>query len=98
MIFQDGAGSFRVPVVFANLIHKKEMPVTIGIFISPGILPAHGASGQARFYRGCQYDAVTGRYARFPIEEIPPEVGKSYSLTAAPMAPFPGLPRAGIAR
>src|SRR5262245_13203691 len=42
MIFQDGGsyvntnGPFRVPVVFDNLIHKKEMPVTIGILINPG--------------------------------------------------------------
>ena len=44
MVFQDGAGyvgeagEFRVPVVFDNLIHKGEMPVTIGIFINPGHL------------------------------------------------------------
>ena len=42
MVFQDGivyvneTGDFRVPVVFDNLIHEKEMPVTIGIFINPG--------------------------------------------------------------
>src|SRR5437588_1577222 len=42
MVFQDGRsyvdpkGSYRVPTVFDNLIHKKEMPVTIGIFINPG--------------------------------------------------------------
>ena len=42
MVFQDGhayvkeEGDFRVPIVFDNLIHKKEMPVTIGIFINPG--------------------------------------------------------------
>src|SRR5207253_5969743 len=34
MVFQDGKGyvdakgAFRVPIVFDNLIHKKEMPVT----------------------------------------------------------------------
>src|SRR5689334_18807915 len=45
MVFQDGGsyvdrkGSFRVPTVFDNLIHKKKMPVTIGIFISPGVFP-----------------------------------------------------------
>jgi enterochelin esterase family protein len=38
MVFQDGhayvneAGDFRVPIVFDNLVHKKEMPVTIGVF------------------------------------------------------------------
>jgi len=42
MVFQDGHtyvaenGDFRAPVVFDNLIHKGEMPVTIGIFINPG--------------------------------------------------------------
>src|SRR5215510_1586949 len=46
MIFQDGGGyvstngSYRVPTVFDNLIHKKEMPVTVGIFINPGVMPA----------------------------------------------------------
>ena len=90
MVFQDGAGFVnetghsRVPIVFDNLIHKGEMPVTIGIFISPGILPARNASEQARFYRSYEYDAVTGRYARFLIEEILPEVGKSYNLTTDP--------------
>jgi sugar lactone lactonase YvrE/enterochelin esterase-like enzyme len=90
MIFQDGstfvneAGAFRVPIVFDNLIHQKEMPVTIGIFISPGILPGRNDTEQGRFYRSFEYDAVTGRYARFLIEEILPTVGKSYSLTNDP--------------
>src|SRR5438045_3799388 len=48
MIFQDGGGyvsekgSFRTPIVFDNLIHKKEMPVTIGIFLQPGTVPGSG--------------------------------------------------------
>src|ERR1700684_4343610 len=42
LVFQDGQraiapnGSLRVPQVMENLIAKKEMPVTIGIFITPG--------------------------------------------------------------
>src|SRR5579872_487209 len=46
MIFQDGGGyiaedgRWRVPIVFDNLINRHEMPVTIGIFINPGVLPA----------------------------------------------------------
>src|SRR3954452_24931170 len=38
MVFQDGErfvradGAWRVPVVFDNLIHQREMPVTIGVF------------------------------------------------------------------
>jgi len=42
MVFQDGHayvdpnGQFRATVVMDNLIHKQQMPVTIGIFIDPG--------------------------------------------------------------
>jgi enterochelin esterase family protein len=94
MVFQDGHayvdehGDFRVPVVFDNLIAKKEMPVTIGIFIDPGnkIAPsdktdkspgnAWGASN-----RSFEYDTLSDQYARFLLEEILPEVGKEYKLT-----------------
>ena len=46
MVFQDGKGSVdengrsRIPIVFDNLIAKHDMPVTIGIFIDPGVLKA----------------------------------------------------------
>lgn len=30
---------YNAPTVFDNLIHKREMPVTIGIFIAPGDAP-----------------------------------------------------------
>jgi len=44
MIFNDGGGYVNekrgaAPIVFDNLIHRKEMPVTIGIFINPGSVP-----------------------------------------------------------
>jgi enterochelin esterase-like enzyme/sugar lactone lactonase YvrE len=86
MVFQDGAnyinkdGSWRVPVVFDNLIHKHEMPVTVGIFINPGVVPASSESALPRFNRSFEYDAVSDRYARFLLEEILPEVGKSWNL------------------
>jgi len=86
MVFQDGVnyinkdGSWRVPVVFDNLIHKGEMPVTVGIFISPGVVPAPSESALPRFNRSFEYDAVSDRYVRFLLEEILPEVGKSWNL------------------
>jgi gluconolactonase len=86
MVFQDGGnyvkedGSWRVPVVFDNLIHRKEMPVTIGIFIDPGVVAPVTPDAQPRFNRSFEYDSVTDRYARFLIEEILPEVGKQYTL------------------
>ena len=90
MVFQDGSGlvnetgAWRVPIVFDNLIHKGEMPVTIGIFISPGTLPARNETEQARFYRSFEYDAVTGRYAHFLADEFLPAIGKMYNLTSDP--------------
>jgi gluconolactonase len=90
MVFQDGVGfvtdtgSWRAPIVFDNLIHKREMPPTIGIFINPGVLPALSPDSQARFNRSFEYDALGDRYARFLIEEILPEVGKEYTLSNNP--------------
>ena len=36
---QDGI-QWNAPTVFDNLIHRQEMPVTIGVFIRPGIVKA----------------------------------------------------------
>jgi len=90
MVFQDGAGyvkedgNWRVPVVFDNLIAQGEMPVTVGIFINPGVVPAASESALPRFNRSFEYDAVSDRYARFLIEEILPEVAKTLNLTSDP--------------
>lgn len=90
MVFFDGGGfisdtgTWRAPVVMDNLIHKGEMPVTIGIFINPGVMPALAANQQARYNRSYEYDAIGDRNARFLIEEILPEVAKQYILSANP--------------
>lgn len=91
MIFQDGGGfvsptgSFRVPIVFDNLIHKGEMPVTIGVFINPGVMPAlTPESAQNRYNRSYEYDALGDRYARFLAEEMLPEIAKSYNISKDP--------------
>lgn len=90
MVFQDGGtyvsetGAFRVPIVFDNLIHKKEMPVTIGIFINPGVIPPAEQGKQPQRNRSFEYDSLSDQYARFLLEEILPEVGKSYNLTDDP--------------
>ena len=90
MVFQDGGGmvtetgSWRVPTVFDNLIHKGEMPLTIGIFVNPGVLPAASPNQQSRYNRSYEYDALGYRYAQFLIEEILPEVAKRYNLSKDP--------------
>jgi len=90
MVFQDGSayvntnGQFRVPIVFDNLIARKEMPVTIGIFINPGEIPAAEAGKQPRRNRSFEYDTLSDQYARFLLEEILPEVAKTHNLTTNP--------------
>ena len=90
MVFQDGqgfmgeTGQYRVPVVFDNLIHKGEMPVTIAIMINPGVIPPAAADAQPRRNRSYEYDRVSDDYARFLFDEILPEVSKTYKLTDDP--------------
>jgi enterochelin esterase family protein len=75
MVFQDGQGvKDFVPTVFDNLIAKKEMPVTVGIFIQPGAFE----SGKSN--RSFEYDTLSDQYARFLLEEILPEVEKTVKL------------------
>lgn len=87
MVFQDGGnyanltGQFRVPTVFDNLIHRKEMPVTIGVFINPGNIPATKESARPRSNRSFEYDTVSDQYARFLLDEMLPAIGKEYKLT-----------------
>jgi enterochelin esterase-like enzyme len=80
MVFQDGEdyvdteGEVRVPTVFDNLIHKGEMPVTIGVFVSPG------GTKNVCDNREVEYVTLSDTYARFLLEEILPDVGKDYNL------------------
>src|SRR5262249_829150 len=69
MVFQDGGGyvkadgQFRVPVVFDNLIHKKEMPVTVGVFINPGKFPTPDKEEKDwRSNRSFEYDTPSKQY------------------------------------
>ena len=90
MVFQDGKsyvdekGQFRTTIVFDNLIHKKEMPVTIGIFINPGNIPGGQEGRRARSNRSFEYDTLSDQYARFLLDEILPAVAKEYTLTDDP--------------
>ena len=92
LVFQDGQratrtnGALRVPQVLENLIAKKDIPVTIGIFITPGhrgeAYPDVGTGNPNN--RAAEYDSLTDSYARFICEEMLPEVGKKYNLTKDP--------------
>lgn len=87
MIVQDGLGranDWKLPTVMDNLIHKNEMPATIGIFVSWGYVPSQREGVFQRFNRSFEYDSLGDRYARFLIEELIPVVGKTYNLSDDP--------------
>ena len=93
LVFQDGQratnpeGVLRVPQVLANLIHKKDIPVTIGIFITPGqrgdVYPDTLGTGNPN-NRAAEYDALSDAYTRFLVDEMLPEVAKKYALATDP--------------
>ena len=74
MIFQDGqaflrlTGDYRTPYVFDNLIHRREMPVTIAVFINPGRKPGQPVASAADWgdrstNRPQEYNALDDKYA-----------------------------------
>jgi len=89
MVFQNGSnyvravipgsgkpGAWRLDLVFDNLIHKKEMPVMIGVFIDPT-----DNDGPENLE---EYANLDGKYAKFVIDEVMGVVGKQYKITADP--------------
>jgi sugar lactone lactonase YvrE/enterochelin esterase-like enzyme len=72
---QDGI-QYNAPAVFDELIHKGEMPVTIGVFVMHGRVKAANDQALDRFNRSFEYDGLGDGYARFLLEELLPEVEK----------------------
>lgn len=73
---QDGI-QWKAPTVFDNLIYRKEMPVTIGVFVTPGrVMEDSGSLALARYNRSFEYDGLGDAYARFILTEILPDVEK----------------------
>lgn len=71
MVFQDGemylSPEINVPAVLDNLIHKKDIPVMIGLFVNPGDrgpgTPVMGGDNN----RSNEYNSLGDRYARGPL-------------------------------
>lgn len=95
MVFQDGHAfvslekDYRVPHVFDNLIYRREMPVTIGIFINPGHGPQQAEStstnwGDSINNRATEYNELNGNYARMIINELLPTLEKDYNISKSP--------------
>ncbi len=75
MVFQDGGGyKDFVPAVFDNLMSKKDMPITVGIFVNPG------AFENGRSNRSFEYDTLSDQYSRFLLGEILPETERALKV------------------
>src|SRR5262245_59168603 len=81
---QDGI-QFNAPNVFDQLIHAKEMPVTIGVFVRPGVVKAPSGAALDRFNRSYEYDGLGGDYARFLLDELLPEVESKSTADGRPI-------------
>lgn len=86
MVFNDGwwyldpDGDVRGSIVLDNLIHRGEMPVTVSVFVDPGVFP----DADNPKNRNAEYDAFDGRYATFLLTEVLPVVTARFPVTTDP--------------
>jgi len=79
MVLQDGGG-FSAPTVFDNLIHKKEIPVLVGVFVQHGRVKAPSTNALDRFNRSYEYDGLSGDYAKFLLDELLPFIEAKHGV------------------
>jgi enterochelin esterase-like enzyme len=95
MIFQDGQafvstnGEYRIPCVFDNLIYRREIPVTIAVFINPGRLPDQQEAsptnwGDSINNRATEYNELNDHYANLIVNELLPLLEKDYNISKNP--------------
>jgi len=95
MVFQDGQafvrtnGDYRVPYVFDNLIYRREMPVTIGVFINPGHTPEQQESSSTNWgdninNRPTEYNELNDNYTKLIVNELLPALAKDYNISKNP--------------
>src|SRR5271169_2450737 len=84
MVWQDGetiVGNqdllrLRLQIVSDNLVYKKLIPPMVHVLIQPG----SGGEAQGTRMRSIQYDTVSDRYGRYLLEEVLPDVERTYKL------------------
>src|SRR5437016_637104 len=81
---QDGI-QYKAPEVFDELIAKKEMPITIGVFVTPGRVKAPSNLALDRFNRSYEYDGLGDAYLRFLLDELLPDVEKKKTADGKPI-------------
>ncbi len=63
----------HAPEVMDSLITAGKMPVTIGVFLQPGVVKANDGT-VLRYNRCYEFDSTSGTFARFLEEEVLPAV------------------------
>lgn len=76
---QDGV-QYNAPQVFDKLIAAGEMPVTIGLFVQHGRVPAPSPDALDRFNRSFEYDGLGDGYVRFLLDELLPHIAREHKL------------------
>ena len=95
MIFNDGQafknmeGDLRVPNVLDNLIHRRELPVMLAVFINPGRRPDQPEPtpqewGDRTTNRPTEYNSLDDKYARVICDELLPALNKEYNIAKDP--------------
>ena len=95
MVFQDGqafmnpTGDARAQNVMDNLIYRREIPVMLGVFINPGRRadqpePNSHEWGDKTTNRPTEYNTIDDRYASVVVDELLPELSKSYNISKDP--------------
>ena len=75
----DGYNPAEKPLI-ETLIATKEIPVTVGVFVRPGELPAPIPGTIGRRNRCFEYDGVGDANVRFLVEELLPAAAKRFDL------------------
>jgi enterochelin esterase family protein len=80
MVWQDGQGltgefsGLRLTTVTDNLVYQGLLPPIVHVMIAPG------TSSDGKAMRSIEYDTVSDHYPRFLMEEVLPEVEKTWKL------------------
>jgi gluconolactonase len=85
LIAFDGLEGFHVPAVFDNLIHKQEMPVTIGIGFNSGETPSARPPQNPRFNRSFEFDSMTTTLTDFITDELLPQIERQRTPDGLPI-------------
>ncbi len=93
MVFEDGQafvstnGEYRIPYVLDNLIYRREMPVTLAVFINPGHTPEQPESSSTNWgdsinNRRLEYNALDDKYSHLIVDELLPVITQRYNISS----------------